>query len=300
MIYPKCKDNKQIYMSADGQILPCCMVSSDGWQPRKVDKWHTENFDVQDILDDIRKWASDLEKNKSEQFLNCSAECGSSVETTPTNTGIATTTSPRLYPSTTHIELTRRCTLKCPKCPRTIALDLNKDIKIGDLEYEKVVKFIDGNIEKNNDTILLCGSFGDPIFYPRLKDIITYIDSLNKTFVLATAAPAKNKEWWNNFFDLYKKPASAIIFGLDGLDDTSHLYRIGTDHNYLFEIMKLGVSKGKRIIWQFIPFKFNEHQIEDAKKIAQDNGFEFRIRLGDRWEKDDPLRPEKLYESRSW
>ena len=42
------------------------------------------------------------------------------------------------------------------------------------------------------------------------------------------------------------------IFGLDGLPKDSHKYRVNQDGNKLYEMMKLGVSMGIFVSWQYI------------------------------------------------
>lgn len=283
MIYPKCKNNGRLYIAADGQMLPCCMVSTtDYYKPRYHEKWHTKNNSVKFIAEDIKQWADKLEKGEAEPFNICEAECGKQ-EPLRTNT---------------HLELSTRCTLQCPKCPRTKALDIKTKLFIGDVSFERAIETIDA---ADNQRIQLCGSYGDPIFYPRLKDIVKHITSNNKYFTLATAAPGKSLEWWTDFYQSYDGYNNEVVFGLDGLEDTAHLYRKSTDFNQIFENMKLGVKLSRHIVWQWIPFSFNEHQIEYAREIALENGIEFRLRLGDRWSgNNDPLKPKKFYKERGW
>jgi hypothetical protein len=81
-------------------------------------------------------------------------------------------------------------------------------------------------------------------------------------------------------------------FGVDGLEDTAHKYRVGINWQQSFDAMCLGVKKGKQVNWQWIPFSFNEHQIDEARKLAKDNGINLVLRLSGRWDsKNDPLRP---------
>jgi hypothetical protein len=56
------------------------------------------------------------------------------------------------------------------------------------------------------------------------------------------------------------------------------------------EVMKLGVSMGVKIIWQFIVFKHNEHQVEEAIRIAQENKLILEIIKSDKF---DPVLVEK-------
>ena len=183
-----------------------------------------------------------------------------------------------------HLELTSRCLLQCPKCPRTI---YRGTYDISDLDYNLYTKLL---LELDPKVVNFCGNLGDPIYHPHFIDFVKFADSLNKPMLLSTAAYGKKPAWWQEFFNSYK--TGEVRVGLDGLEDTAHLYRIGTKYKQVFDVMCMGAKQGKRIVWQWIPFNFNEHQIEEARKIAQDNGIVFEVRVSSRFEgPEDPMRP---------
>ena len=272
-IYPKCKNLRTVYMTADSQILPCCDVSiTSKLKENIIPNWNLKNKNIEQILHDVKNWADLLSDNKVEPYSKCNKVCGKDEYFFP-------------Y---THLELSTRCTLKCTKCPRTYGLKNGLDFKIKDLDLDDAKTII----EKTDNTLIsLCGTLGDPIFHPYLIEIVQYIESKGKVFILSTAAPGKSLNWWKKFYNSYNSKTSIVRFGLDGLEDTAHLYRIGTDYNKVFSAMKLGVSSGKRIQWQFIPFKFNEHQVDTVKQICKDNGIEFHMLKSNRWKENDPLEP---------
>lgn len=274
-LYPKCKNLSSIYMSASGQILPCCDVSLTKWNHTKVEKWDLKNNDIDSILTDITQWADLAEQGKATLFNNCSSVCGKPTQVYKN--------SPN-----THLELSTRCTLQCPKCPRTVGLKNGLELIVEDLSLEYAKQIIS---RTDNPLINICGSLGDPIFNKNLTEIVKYIEYHNKRFILSTAAPGRSLKWWKEFYNSFNTRAHNIRFGLDGLEDTAHLYRIGTSFNNIFSAMKLGVELKKNIQWQVIPFKFNEHQIETIKQICNDTGIEFFMRKSNRWDENDPLEP---------
>ena len=79
------------------------------------------------------------------------------------------------------------------------------------------------------------------------------------------------------------------IFGLDGLPEESHKYRINQNGIHLYEMMKLGVSMGVDIKWQYIVLKYNQDHIEQAQKMAEDEGIEFMLAFSDRWNNDEMI-----------
>ena len=95
-----------------------------------------------------------------------------------------------------------------------------------------------------------------------------------------------------------------VVFGVDGLKDTAHLYRKYIRFDDSIEAMKIGAEMGFKLNqWQFIVFKFNQHQVEEAQQLAKDIGIRFFVVKSDRWtEPDDPksnwvdpLRPDKKW-----
>jgi len=66
----------------------------------------------------------------------------------------------------------------------------------------------------------------------------------------------------------------AVIFSIDGLEDTNHLYRQKVNWNSVMRNAKAFINAGGRARWDFIVFKHNEHQVEEAQQLSNDLGFE--------------------------
>jgi sulfatase maturation enzyme AslB (radical SAM superfamily) len=63
-----------------------------------------------------------------------------------------------------------------------------------------------------------------------------------------------------------------VRFALDGLKDTHSLYRMGSDYDTVVKNMKTFIDAGGRATWKFIVFKHNEHQVDEASKLARELG----------------------------
>merc|ERR1711991_170093 len=70
----------------------------------------------------------------------------------------------------------------------------------------------------------------------------------------------KSKEWWS-------------VFAIDGLADTHHLYRVNTRFERVIENAKAFIEGGGNAQWSFIRFGHNQHQEEQARKLAKEIGF---------------------------
>ena len=72
-----------------------------------------------------------------------------------------------------HVEVTNRCTLECPACPRTIWKEvIKKPVNKSDLSINAFEKFMDCDAGQKVKTLLLCGDYGDCIYYPDLFNFI--------------------------------------------------------------------------------------------------------------------------------
>ena len=86
------------------------------------------------------------------------------------------------------------------------------------------------------------------------------------------------------------------IFGLDGLPHQSHIYRVGQDGDAVWEVMKRMAKHSNRICWQYIVFKYNEDNLEQAKQLAEENNIQFWQFISARWDDGyDPLRPSEKF-----
>lgn len=194
---------------------------------------------------------------------------------------------------TVHLEITNRCRLACSKCERTWLLkDKKSNFKpSADLSLKVIEKY--SNLDYNK--FLLCGSKGDPIYHPQFIEIVKILKSKNKQIHIHTNGSGKKLEWWKKLFSELNED-DVIWFSIDGMADTCGKYRVNftsKDFYQAIDIMRIARHEyGLNPIWMFIPFSFNEHQIEDAKKLAYDLDIMFCLRKSARWvEKNDPLLP---------
>jgi MoaA/NifB/PqqE/SkfB family radical SAM enzyme len=188
-----------------------------------------------------------------------------------------------------NLDITDKCILQCPRCMRQIDGDLYKrgrDIELS--EFEKIAKYF--------RRITFCGQMGDPIYHPKFLDILTICNNHSKLVNIHTNGYGKKEDWWESAFFLTSNPRIRFqwIFGLDGLPNESHKYRVNQDGNAVFDIMCEGAKQGLNIFWQYIVFNYNEDHIAEAEKMASDNGITLLLTKSSRWDKDDDLKPSKF------
>lgn len=169
-----------------------------------------------------------------------------------------------------HIELSTKCALKCPRCPRT---EMEGMYKIGELSLE----FVQNTFEQIKDEVKqihICGGQGDPIYNTQFLEIIRYFKSLphNPYTKIITNGSYKTKEWWEELSSILNNRDS-VVFSVDGWDNESNnKYRIGSDFDSIIEGVKVMVKSEALIRWATILFKFNQDKIEDIKALAESLG----------------------------
>ena len=174
--------------------------------------------------------------------------------------------------SSPNMDLSHRCILRCPQCLRQKVEGLpriKRSFDIGKPEFRKILNYYDNQIT-------FCGQISDPIYHPDFLAFLEMMDGLGKGLRVATngtndKSGNMDDKWWEKAYS-YGLGENCWYFGVDGLDKKSELYRIGSNFEQVGETMKMGVQAGHPIVWQYIIFGYNEHEIEQAKEIAHKEG----------------------------
>jgi len=313
MIYPKCYDGMMSpFITFEGYLHPCCQVNyfSSIKNILSIDNEYIKNPFNDDAFSLYKnKYSEIIESEKWNHLINnlyktkirkCWSVCSSNemlinspmVEYNKkierNNNNVKTK-----HINTIQIETSNRCTLGCPYCLRKThppSDTLNKyDISL-DILYD-VFKY------KNWNSVVDCGSYGDPIYYKKYHEMLTLINEcVIKNYRVNIAATGRTKKWWDKTHYLWKELHDSgtnvtIHWGIDGLENTSKIHRINQDWNEITTNMKIASKNGIECFWQYIPMSFNEHQIYEAKKLAEEWGVKFKLTLSDRFSKNDKMKP---------
>ena len=82
-----------------------------------------------------------------------------------------------------------------------------------------------------------------------------------------TAASHRSEYQFEQFFKA--NPNAKWYFGIDGLPQDSHNYRIGQDGEHVFSMMMLAKDMGLDVVWQYIVFDYNEDDLFDNPQFNQ-------------------------------
>lgn len=172
---------------------------------------------------------------------------------------------------TVHLEISSKCVLKCPRCPRTeLALDhVNQEVSL--TEFKKA--FPTNTLDKIKNFIF-CGDIGDPIYATDFLDIIAYIkQNSNIRVKIITNGSYKKTSWWEQLGQLLNHN-DRVTFSVDGWNNESNnLYRVNSDFDSIVNgIKSLRSSSNCTIMWSTIYFKFNQDQIDSIRILATELG----------------------------
>jgi MoaA/NifB/PqqE/SkfB family radical SAM enzyme len=195
---------------------------------------------------------------------------------------------------TLHVEPTSRCTLGCPRCERTTFIDKfgKNNFAIQDLDINKFCSFINIPIKHIN----FCGNLGDPIYHRDFLNLVQVSKQICESIGITTNGSRKSKQWWKKLVSLLDSK-DIINFSIDGSPENFTKYRINGDWNSVKDAIEVCAKSDVKTIWKYIPFSFNENNIENTKELANKLGIdEFLLMPSDRWiGYNDPLRPQKHF-----
>lgn len=182
-----------------------------------------------------------------------------------------------------HVELTNACNAACPMCTRFHVNSplIRPDLKIDQITIEKFKKYFPPHIIKKCEVILFCGVHGDPGMAKDLYEICEYISECSPghtSIRMNTNGGMRKPEFWSKLGSLFAKQRRdhwrwQITFSIDGLADTNHLYRRNVEWDRVTANAQAFIDAGGFAEWDFLIFKHNEHQIDEAKELSKKMGF---------------------------
>jgi len=171
-----------------------------------------------------------------------------------------------------HLEVTSKCQARCPMCPRRInGGPLNPFLELNEITLEQFQEWFSTDFIKQLNHLNMCGNLGDPIVAKDTLEIFKYLRKHNTTMslVMHTNGSARTLEWFEELARLQVR----IIFGIDGLEDTHHLYRVDTEWQKIINNAKAFIAAGGDARWDMLAFQHNEHQIDECRALSKELGF---------------------------
>jgi MoaA/NifB/PqqE/SkfB family radical SAM enzyme len=189
-----------------------------------------------------------------------------------------------------NMEITNRCTLGCPRCARTD----NDWVKanLADISLEVLEHTFPLSRKKSFEglRVNLCGTYGDCIYHRRFHEVLAYLKKAGIGVSLETNGSHRKMDWWRKTCEILTDD-DMITFSVDGLADTNHIYRVNARWKDIEQAMRY-CAKRVAVDWKFIVFRHNEHQLDEARLLAEDIGIRrLGFKKSGRFGEDDPMTP---------
>ena len=132
-------------------------------------------------------------------------------------------------------------------------------------------------------TLSLNGNWGDALMHPKLIEMLDFYQKYHpETLVeINTNASLRTSAWWAQLAKVLQTFPNGhrVIMGIDGLADTHHIYRRGTDFNKIMRNAKTFIGAGGTAVWIATAFDYNLHQLDEMRQLAYDMQFyAFKVR----------------------
>ena len=171
-----------------------------------------------------------------------------------------------------HLEVSTLCNAICPKCPRNFhGYPHNDGYPELNLTFAQAKKIFKPDFLKQLTRIYINGNFGDIVMNPESLEIVEYFKKENPTMrvLISTNGGARSASFWQGLANA----GATVMFCIDGLEDTHHLYRQNTAWNTVIKNATAFIGAGGNAIWKMIKFNHNQHQIELCKEMSKNMGF---------------------------
>jgi len=171
-----------------------------------------------------------------------------------------------------HLELTSKCQASCPMCPRNIQGGIeNPWLVENEITIDQFKQWFPVSFIKQLDKLFMCGNLGDAIVAKDTLKIFQYLREHNREIYLGlhTNGSAQSEKWWQQLATANVE----VTFGIDGLEDTHALHRIGTSFNKIISNATAFIQAGGSARWHMLVFEHNKHQIDKCESLSKELGF---------------------------
>lgn len=183
-----------------------------------------------------------------------------------------------------HLEPTDVCQAACPSCARETDSEFDKTQK-HHLTIDQILQHVSCAHIAEFEKMFMCGNYGDPAAGRYTMEIFRYFRQVNPTITLGmnTNGALQDRSWWQTLGELFQNDGDYVVFSIDGLADTNHIYRRGVVWQRLMQNVKAYIATGASAHWDMLVYQHNEHQLEACQQLAKNLGFTwFRAKVSRR------------------
>lgn len=176
------------------------------------------------------------------------------------------------YPAWLTIDPTNICTLKCPFCPTGNGLMKRPKGLMSKENFRRIMDILGPyllHIDMQN--------WGEPLLNKDIYQMIFYAKKFDINLTLSTNFQNFDER---SAEEMINSGLDRLILSIDGASGQSYeKYRRGGSFLKIMENISILINKKRQlkshfpfVLWQFLVFRHNEHEIEIAKKMGRDLG----------------------------
>jgi len=188
------------------------------------------------------------------------------------------------YVRVLHLEPTDVCQAACPLCARETDAEFDKDLK-HHLTVPQIKELLSAEFIQNLDKMFMCGNYGDPAAGSDTLALYDYFRTINPNIVLGmnTNGGIRDTNWWTQLAQKLNQLQDYVVFSIDGLADTNHIYRRNVDWLHVMSNAAAFIDAGGNAHWDMLVYRHNEHQVDACEQLAKQLGFKwFRAKISKR------------------
>lgn len=175
-------------------------------------------------------------------------------------------------PFSISVEPTTSCNLRCPQCPSGLRQFTRDTGMLNPAFFKSVI----GQFKRELHSLTFYFQ-GEPYLNPDFLEMVKVANQLNVYTITSTNAHYMSTE---NAERTVKSGLDKLIISVDGItQDVYEKYRAGGQLSKVLQGTKEIVQQKRSlksqhpyIVWQFVVFRHNEHQIEAVKKLGKELG----------------------------
>ena len=180
-----------------------------------------------------------------------------------------------------HLEPTDVCQARCPQCARETDLFFDAQQQ-HHLSVDDLRDVLPESVMQKLDKMFMCGNYGDPAAGRHTLELFKYFRDCQPTLVLGMTSNGGigSQSWWRELAAILNQSQDYVVFSIDGLADTNHLYRVNVDWERLMKNIQAFIGAGGSAHWDMLVYQHNQHQVELCKNLARELGFRwFRTKI---------------------
>jgi radical SAM protein with 4Fe4S-binding SPASM domain len=175
-------------------------------------------------------------------------------------------------PFSVSIEPTTSCNLRCPQCPSGLREFTRPTGMLTSNLFEKIILQLKSHLHS-----LTFYFQGEPYLNPDFLNMVSFANKQSIFTITSTNAHYLTKE---AAIKTIQSKLDKLIISVDGItQEVYEQYRIGGSIHKVIEGTKEILKQKKElnsntphVVWQFVVFKPNQHQIEAVKKLGKEIG----------------------------